>query len=250
MFRPSLALFLSFAFCTALCFIRKIIMHFYSICTYLAFCFWRKYQNFQVRRRNHFAFRKGRCLIISFLFSSSDLLWNCFVWYNRRLTFVAKMDNLEKRYVRHNNSSSFLMHTPPAALILAPRLIPHTYQHETQTPASLLRIHRRHYQHLYRKTTSMPLALTTPLRGDQHPQIDDDITIETIDDQHGYKLPRNTVLPTYFTHDRDVASSKRTIPSITIESLWFPPFFRFFLHPSNNICFSSYSIRSTAFIFE
>lgn len=110
------------------------------------------------------------------------------------------------------------MHTPPAALILAPRLIPH-YNHEAQTPASLLKIHRRHYQHLYRKTTSVPLALTTPLRGDQHPQMDDDVTIKTIDDQHGYKLQRNTVLPTYFTHDRDVTSSKRIIPSITIESL-------------------------------
>ena len=82
----------------------------------------------------------------------------------------------------HRSSSSFLTHTPHKALYSA-MSVPSRYVHhrfQTQTPASILSpIKKRLNKH---RTTTVPTETTTPLRGDQRPQIDDDEIHEYIEE--------------------------------------------------------------------
>lgn len=125
--------------------------------------------------------------------------------------FARNVNFKERRHSVSATNSSFLMNTPAEALLFATRFSAFRHHHYTQTPPSIL--NRRRYQpnFLYKPSAIIRAATTSmPLRGDQHPQIDDDVTIETIDDQRGNNSSRHTIMPVYFTHDRDTTVAQRT----------------------------------------
>lgn len=117
-----------------------------------------------------------------------------------------------RRTTSADQTSSFLLHTPYEALhstILAPSRYVH---HETRTPASILQQKRRlSKQHL---TTNMPTVTSTPLRGDQQPQIDDYENTYGSDEIVLLKNQPATVAPYYFTNERD--KTERRISSIPL----------------------------------
>lgn len=117
-----------------------------------------------------------------------------------------------RRTTSADQTSSFLLHTPYEALhstILAPSRYVH---HETRTPPSILQQKRRlSKQHL---TTNMPTVTSTPLRGDQQPQIDDYESTYGSDEIVLLKNQPATVAPYYFTNERD--KTERRIASISL----------------------------------
>lgn len=100
-----------------------------------------------------------------------------------------------------HHASSFLLHTPAAALHSS-IIIPSGSYHRTQTPASILSKQRLSKQ---RPTTAMQAVTTTPLRGDQQPQIDDDNPQQEIQVFVPLVVKNQpvTVIPIYFTNERD-----------------------------------------------
>lgn len=95
-------------------------------------------------------------------------------------------------------TSSFLLHTPREALLSTiSRSSRHLHRY-TQTPASIITKMRLNK---YRTTTPMT---TTPLRGDQQPPTDED-SLDDIDEfiPLGVKNQPVSVLPIYFTNERD-----------------------------------------------
>lgn len=109
------------------------------------------------------------------------------------------------------SASNFLLNTPTKALSYTARFPEFWHRDETQTPASILN-RRRYQQHFLYKSSAIARAAAIPasLRGDQPPQTDDEVTIETIDGQHGHNSNRNTIMPVYFTNDRDTTIAQRT----------------------------------------
>lgn len=112
---------------------------------------------------------------------------------------------------RTYSTSSFLLHTPYKALLQSINLPSRILHHNTQTPPSILK-RMRH------RTTFVSLATeTTPLRGDQQPQIegddlDDENDIDII--QLGDKNQPITAMPIYFNEERDSISTPRRIEKI------------------------------------
>lgn len=95
-------------------------------------------------------------------------------------------------------TSSFLLHTPYEALhstILAPSRYIH---HDTPTPPSILMKRRLRKPHT---TTTMRTVTSTPLRGDQDPQIVDESSDEIV--LLGVRNQPVTMAPYYFTNERD-----------------------------------------------
>lgn len=97
-------------------------------------------------------------------------------------------------------TSSFLLHTPPEALLSTISRPSRNLHHYTQTPASII-MKMRLNKH---RTTTPMIITTTQLRGDQQPPIDDD-NPDDIDEfiPLGVKNQPVTVLPKYFTNERD-----------------------------------------------
>lgn len=99
-----------------------------------------------------------------------------------------------------NPTSSFLLHTPPEALISSVNPQNRYSRLRTQTPASIL----------HKTTFAMNSATTTPLRGDQQPPVDDednDVVTEFI--PLGGNSQPVTIIPKYFINDRDLITKKR-----------------------------------------
>lgn len=115
------------------------------------------------------------------------------------------------RTTNTHQTSSFLLHTPYEALrstISAPSRYLH---HETQTPPSILMKRRLSKPHT---TTTMQTVTSTPLRGDQQPQTDDENSYGS--DEIVLLGNRNqpvTMAPYYFFNERD--KTERRIA-------WFP----------------------------
>lgn len=115
-----------------------------------------------------------------------------------------------RRTTSAEQTSSFLLHTPYEALH-STILVPSQYVHH-ETPPSILQQKRRlSKQHL---TTYMPTVTSTPLRGDQQPQIDDYESTYGSDEIVLLKNQPATVAPYYFTNERD--KTERRIASISL----------------------------------